>query len=291
MFERYSEKARRVIFFARYECSQYGSPKIETEHLLLGLLRENRSLRRWLPDAQPETVRQWIDADAPQRPRVSTSIDLPLSDESKNVLKAAADEADSFGHHTIGTDHLFLGLFGVKDCVAARLLQRAGGDVEKVRAAMPGKYETEESYLQPTALDKAIERVMRRRQRVGSRLVDKIEIHGSKHDAGYIRDVVSTIRSYNWYWHKTQWKARDIVINRADGKISFEMGLASDAEKFVVVKQGWKKDRCFICGWELYDSEDEHGQGYTNGRHWLCLECCERFIQKDFFSSSHSEMT
>ena len=46
MFERYSERARRVIFFARYEASQYGSPYIETEHLLLGLLREDSGLRR-----------------------------------------------------------------------------------------------------------------------------------------------------------------------------------------------------------------------------------------------------
>ncbi len=44
MFERYTEKARRVIFFARYEASQYGSPYIETEHLLLGLLREDKAL-------------------------------------------------------------------------------------------------------------------------------------------------------------------------------------------------------------------------------------------------------
>jgi len=50
MFERYTERARRVIFFARYEASQYGSPYIETEHLLLGLLREDRALTKWFPD-------------------------------------------------------------------------------------------------------------------------------------------------------------------------------------------------------------------------------------------------
>ena len=44
MFEKYTEKARRVIFFARYEASQFGSPYIETEHLLLGLLREDKAL-------------------------------------------------------------------------------------------------------------------------------------------------------------------------------------------------------------------------------------------------------
>ena len=50
MFERYTEKSRRVIFFARYEASQYGSPYIETEHLLLGLLRESPDLTRQLAE-------------------------------------------------------------------------------------------------------------------------------------------------------------------------------------------------------------------------------------------------
>ena len=53
MFERYTEKARRVIFFARYEASQFGSPCIETEHLLLGLLREDKALVRSLVDGVP----------------------------------------------------------------------------------------------------------------------------------------------------------------------------------------------------------------------------------------------
>jgi hypothetical protein len=103
--------------------------------------------------------------------------------------------------------------------------------------------------------------------------------------------LVKMIRSYNWHWHKTKWKPRDVIVHRPDGKLSFEMSLASDAEKFMMAEQGWKKDRCFICGWELFESDDEHGTGYTNGRNWLCMECCERFIQNDFFSSSHPEMT
>jgi hypothetical protein len=58
------------------------------------------------------------------------------------------------------------------------------------------------------------------------------------------------------------------------------------------VQQGWKKDHCVVCRWELYEAEDEHGTGYTNGRTWLCMECYERFVQRpDFFSSSQSEMT
>jgi ATP-dependent Clp protease ATP-binding subunit ClpA len=50
MFERYTESARRVIFFARYEASNYGSHIIQTEHLLLGLLREDYGLKKWFPD-------------------------------------------------------------------------------------------------------------------------------------------------------------------------------------------------------------------------------------------------
>jgi ATP-dependent Clp protease ATP-binding subunit ClpC len=59
MFERYTEKARRVIFFARYEASQYGWPQIESEHLLLGLVHEGRLLcGEWLPNALPDSIRQ-----------------------------------------------------------------------------------------------------------------------------------------------------------------------------------------------------------------------------------------
>ena len=63
MFERYTEKARRVIFFARYEASQFGSPYIETEHLLLGLLREDKALaNRFLRShAAIESIRKQIE--------------------------------------------------------------------------------------------------------------------------------------------------------------------------------------------------------------------------------------
>ncbi len=65
MFEKYTEKARRVIFFARYEASQFGSPYIETEHLLLGVLREDRTLsHRFLRGPEPvEDIRKQIEAN------------------------------------------------------------------------------------------------------------------------------------------------------------------------------------------------------------------------------------
>jgi ATP-dependent Clp protease ATP-binding subunit ClpC len=81
-FERYTENARRVIFVARYEASQYGSPVIDTEHLLLGLLRENKALDRWLSKASPETIRQRIDDHSWPQPPTSTNLDLPLTSAS-----------------------------------------------------------------------------------------------------------------------------------------------------------------------------------------------------------------
>ena len=81
MFERYTEKARRVIFFARYEASQFGSPYIETEHLLLGLLREDKALtNRFLRShASIDSIRKQIEGRTPIREKASTSVDLPLS--------------------------------------------------------------------------------------------------------------------------------------------------------------------------------------------------------------------
>src|SRR5436305_1364628 len=96
MFERYTEKARRVIFFARYEASQFGSPYIETEHLLLGLLREDKQLtNRFLRShASIESIRKQIEGRTTIRDKVSTSVDLPLSPECKRVLQYAAEEAE-----------------------------------------------------------------------------------------------------------------------------------------------------------------------------------------------------
>src|SRR6266851_4836414 len=128
MFERYTEKARRVIFFARYEASQFGSPYIETEHLLLGLLREDKALtNRFLRShASVESIRKQIEGHTTIREKVSTSVDLPLSNECKRVLAYAAEEAERLSHKHIGTEHLLLGLLREEKCFAAEILQERG---------------------------------------------------------------------------------------------------------------------------------------------------------------------
>ncbi|MFB3153761.1 MAG: Clp protease N-terminal domain-containing protein, partial [Candidatus Acidiferrales bacterium] len=123
MFERYTEKARRVIFFARYEASQYGSPYIETEHLLLGLLREDKALtNRFLRShGSIDSIRKEIERRTTIRERVSTSVELPFSEEVKRVLRHAMDQAERMAHKHIGTEHLFLGLLSEEKCFAAEI--------------------------------------------------------------------------------------------------------------------------------------------------------------------------
>ena len=135
MFERYTEKARRTIFFARYEGSQFGSPYIETEHLLIGLLREDKALaNRFLrSDAAAESMRKRIEGHTTIREKVSTSVDLPLSPTCKRVLTYAADEAELLNHKHIGTEHLLLGLLREEECLAAQLLREQGLTLKSVR--------------------------------------------------------------------------------------------------------------------------------------------------------------
>ena len=135
MFERYTEKARRVIFFARYEASQFGSPYIETEHLLLGLLREDKALaNRFLRShAAIDSIRKQIEAHTTIREKVSTSVDLPLSHECKRVLAYGAEEAERLNHKHIGTEHLLLGLLREEKSFAAEILHERGLRLSQVR--------------------------------------------------------------------------------------------------------------------------------------------------------------
>src|ERR1700683_4051365 len=106
MFERYTEVARRTIFFARYEASMFGSPYIETEHLLLGLLREDRTFRNSLPAGASEQIRKRIEERAAQPAPRMWSVDLPLSQESKKALAYADEESKALRHPVIDCSHL-----------------------------------------------------------------------------------------------------------------------------------------------------------------------------------------
>jgi hypothetical protein len=277
MFERYTEKARRTIFFARYEASQFGAPYIETEHLLLGLLRENKALtNRFLrPHASVESIRKQIEDHTTIREKVSTSVDLPLSNECKRVLAYAAEEAERLSHKHIGSEHLLLGLLREEKCFAFEILHERGLTLDRLR---------EELATAPME-DSFFHSIPKLRQ-------VPIQIHGSSRDTEYIHARVKTCRKF--YWHMRTWKARDVAAERTTGKLSFDLDLAANDQLFTVLRGGWTKDRCRICRWELFESEDqpEHGAGYTNGRDWVCTECYEKFLSgPDFFATVHSEIT
>lgn len=135
MFERYTEKARRVIFFARYEASQYGSRYIETEHLLLGLLREDRLLtRRFLAeDNALAEIRAEVERHITRRQHIAPSVEIPLTVESKRVLQLAAEEADGLGHRYVGTEHILLALLHLEGSLAGKILHARGVTLPTVR--------------------------------------------------------------------------------------------------------------------------------------------------------------
>jgi hypothetical protein len=254
MFERYTEKARRVIFFARYEASQFGSPYIETEHLLLGLLRENPALTSVaLPSASSiSAIRKEIEERTLSREKTSTSVDLPLSNESKRVLAYAAEEAERVHHKHIGSEHLLPGLLREKGALAAHLLNSHGLSLERARE------------------------IASKGQATPEQVRDMVKIHGQEWDRSYIQAQAIELRKFAW--RKRQWKPLDTLVEIDGGRIFFDVRLKAEPG-FMLVTGGWPRDFCSLCHWELNtDGGSEHADGYTNGREWLCTECYEKFL-------------
>jgi ATP-dependent Clp protease ATP-binding subunit ClpC len=129
MFERYTEEARRALFYARFETTQRGGTSIESEHLLVGLMRESR----WPVSAilkhfqvMPLTLLQEIDRRVPQKERLAASVEIPFSPEVTRTLNHAGEEADRLTHSHIGPEHLFLALLGEGQSVAGSILSQQG---------------------------------------------------------------------------------------------------------------------------------------------------------------------
>jgi ATP-dependent Clp protease ATP-binding subunit ClpC len=155
MFERYTEKARRVIFFSRYEASQFGASQIEAEHILLGLLREDKNLTAQFfhrSHANVELIRREIEGRATLRDRISTEIDLPLSEGAKRALSFAAEESELLGNRHIGTEHLLLGLLREENSIAAEVLYGRGLRLSDIRHDLARQVHVE-SVTQESLLD------------------------------------------------------------------------------------------------------------------------------------------
>jgi len=132
MFERFTENARRTVFFARWEAIQRGSEAIESEHISLALVRDPWLVETFL---QPESVTE-IQRDFPPviEEEKGRAPDVPLSNESKRVLQLGAEEADALLDRHIGNEHLLLGLLREKRCKAAGTLRRGGLELGSLRA-------------------------------------------------------------------------------------------------------------------------------------------------------------
>ena len=130
MFERYTEGARRSLFFSRYEASRLGSVSIETEHLLYGLSRESQGLIVRLfasLGVSPEALQLEIEKRvAAGREKVPTSVEIPFSADTKRALQIGAEEADRLESTSIGAEHLLLGLLREEGSVAAAILADKG---------------------------------------------------------------------------------------------------------------------------------------------------------------------
>lgn len=276
MFERFTEGARRVVFFARYEAANLGSPTINTEHLLLGVLREDKALvRQVLLNLEYESVRQTFPENPEQR--IVLHVELPLSEHAQQALKHAMDESDRLNAKHIGTEHLLLALTLDNEFGSAKELSKVV-NLELLRKrieALPVRGPLK-SVTQPRPI----------------RHATVIQIHGRARMQDAVAASVHKLKEHPYYWERKLWQARDVVFEKNGKRFSFDVGMAEDAEKFLLVKGGWKRDYCAVCGWELFESEDPaHGTAFTNGMVWVCEECYRRFMETDYFSSSYSDLT
>ncbi|MDD4202521.1 MAG: ATP-dependent Clp protease ATP-binding subunit [Candidatus Omnitrophica bacterium] len=159
MFNRFTERARKVILLAKEEAKQFRHDYIGTEHILLGLIREGEGVAAAVLASMgltSETIRHEIERFVQKGPDKPITGDIPFTPRAKKVIELAMDEAHNLGHNYIGTEHLLLGLIREGEGIAAQVLLNMEMDLDKVRmgimsllgSSIPG-YETETGEEQP----------------------------------------------------------------------------------------------------------------------------------------------
>ena len=137
MFDRFTERARRVIFFARLEASKTRCAAISTEHLLLGLMRENMYLlAEFPPGSDLAAIRSELFGH-PQGESVPTSVDIPLTESAERVLRQSQHERYSLQHDLVTSGHLLLGILDEEQSAACAILKRYGVQREQVLMRLP----------------------------------------------------------------------------------------------------------------------------------------------------------
>src|SRR5918995_6779997 len=135
MFERFTDRARRVVVLAQEEARMLNHNYIGTEHILLGLIHEGEGVAAKALESlgiSLEAVRAQVEEIIGQGQSAPTG-HIPFTPRAKKVLELSLREALSLGHHYIGTEHVLLGLVRENDGVAARILLDFDADAEKIR--------------------------------------------------------------------------------------------------------------------------------------------------------------
>jgi ATP-dependent Clp protease ATP-binding subunit ClpC len=135
-FEKFSERARRVLSLAQEEAQRFNHTYISTEHVLLGLVRETDGVAsRVLANlgVEPNKVRSAVEFIIGRGERTSGG-EIGLTPRAKKVIELAVDEARRLNHHYIGTEHLLIGLLREGEGVAAGVLESLGVNLDKTRA-------------------------------------------------------------------------------------------------------------------------------------------------------------
>lgn len=137
MFNRFTERARKVIIYAKEEARRFNHDYIGTEHLLLGLIREGEGVAAAVLQKlglDLETIRIEVEKLVQPGPQTQVLGDIPFTPRSKKALELSAEEARALGHNYIGTEHLILGLVKEGEGMAYRVLLNLGLDLNKLRA-------------------------------------------------------------------------------------------------------------------------------------------------------------
>jgi ATP-dependent Clp protease ATP-binding subunit ClpA len=135
MFERFTDRARRVIVLAQEEARLLNHNYIGTEHLLLGLAHEGEGVAAMALESlgiSPEAVRAQVEEIIGQGQRAPTG-HIPITPRAKKVFELSHREALQLGHNYIGTEHILLGLLREGEGVAAQVLVKLGADLSRVR--------------------------------------------------------------------------------------------------------------------------------------------------------------
>jgi ATP-dependent Clp protease ATP-binding subunit ClpC len=141
MYERFTDRARKIFQLANSEAQRFNHCYIGTEHILLGLVKEGKGVGAYVlkslkSNFEEQLIRQEVEKLTKSGPDMVTMGRLPQTPRAKKVVEYAMEEARNLGHDYIGSEHLLLGLIREQEGVAAQVLMNQGLQIETIRQAL-----------------------------------------------------------------------------------------------------------------------------------------------------------